>query len=86
MARIKMLLTMKGSEDGLHVQEFVKGALYSIIDSLAEVFVGMGAAEFQFQQAPPTAQELSKPHPSEDKRIEAAPENKEKTSQPRRTR
>ena len=78
MARIKMLATMKGSEDGLHVQEFLKDRVYLLVDSLAEVFVGMGAAEFQFPQKPPMAQELSKPHPSEDKGIEAAPENKRK--------
>jgi hypothetical protein len=43
-SRIKMLKTMRGSPDGIQVQEFIAGETYTTTAALAESFIGMGAA------------------------------------------
>lgn len=43
--RVKMLKTVPGSEDGLHVTTFQKDGEYQIGDALLANFVEMGAVE-----------------------------------------
>jgi hypothetical protein len=43
--KIKMIKTEKGSEDGIHVNEYVIGKEYEICESLAKVFIKMKVAE-----------------------------------------
>jgi hypothetical protein len=58
---VKMRKTCKGSQNGIHVQEYVQGTEYEVSDSLASVLIQAGEAE------------KVKPR---KKKIESAPENK----------
>ncbi len=51
MKQIKMLETHTGSQDGIFVEEFKKGEVYNISDSLAEIFIKEKVAKlFNFEK------------------------------------
>jgi len=63
-----MTATEKGSHDGIHVQEYIKGETYDLPEKLALAFDMMGVAEIPATKVP-------SPDP-EVKSMNAAPSNK----------
>jgi len=39
MKTVKMLIDQRGSQDGITIEEFNKGEVYTISDRLAEIFI-----------------------------------------------
>ena len=42
--KVRMLKSLPGSEDGIHVQDYVAGEEYEMGEALAGAFMGCGAA------------------------------------------
>ncbi len=66
--KIKMLRSIAGSEDGIHVDNYKAGEEYVVGDSLANSFISIRAAEEVIETKAETV--------PENKAEEAAPENK----------
>lgn len=73
MQRVTMTKTMPGSEDGIHVQEYVKGETYEMGEALAQAFLGSKCAR---PAAPDQTDEKDKKDKTDKKAAKGPDQNK----------
>lgn len=70
--RVKMLKDAPGSPDGIHVNEYAKGNVYEVTDSLGDAFIGAKLAKLDKPEPAPAP----KPVAEESKQDAGPEENK----------